>query len=128
MSEVVFATSLIWGFVAIVWLIIQANMLSIKQSEFVSYRLYHQKIIALYIESSRHNRAIVTQNQRLKHAIADHVFQPNNWSLEDCVAWYNRYDIKPNLAAQEGISSKEEVEHFTDADKDATKHYKATLG
>lgn len=126
MNEAVFTIVLVWGFIAMCW--IPSLHLALKQykSDFVNYKVWHQKMLSLYIEAARQNRELIKQNQKYKHAIADSIFHPNAFKLPQVLQWYAKYDIKPGNIDEE-VSSEAEVKHFKEADEDITKWHENNL-
>ncbi|HEY0750160.1 MAG TPA: hypothetical protein VGD26_03330 [Chitinophagaceae bacterium] len=123
--ETVLTFALIWAFGSAIWLAALYHVLSVRKEEFYNYLDAHQKFITLYIEVSKHNRQLVKQNQKYKHAVATTIFNPLRMSLKDCDQWYKRYDIDPT--AEERESSEEEIQHFLTQDANGTRYSKAVL-
>jgi len=126
MKDAVFGLLMVWGGVSSIWILIYYFALRNYKQDFFFYKLHHQKFIALFIETARHNRELIVQNQRYKHAVADAIFHKNGFRMEEIVQWYKKYEIKSGLS-DEKESSKEEVEHFIRIDKDGTKYSNSVL-
>lgn len=116
----------LWGGISIIWILYLYNTISTKREEFYNYFAYHQKFIGLYVELSLRNRKLIEQNKNYKHAIADSLFYPKSFDLNQCVEWYKKYSIDPK-DVNEDESSISEVTHFLKVDQNVIRQSKTIL-
>lgn len=125
MNETLVTLVLLWVPVSLIWLMSLYNVMHDRKVAFFEYVQHHQHFIALYLDAARRNRKLIQQHQNFKFAVQDFVFYPGGYTLEQCEAFYKKYDIERKLYENE--SAEKEVNNLIKQDVNETRYNRTIL-